>query len=191
MENDLTKYLSQYIHLTEHELQLIEEHQLVKFYEKDTILLNEGAYAKECYLVLKGCVRTYYLLDGEEFTTEFYTENQPIAPVSYVQKTPSKYYISCVEDCLLSLGSEEKTKLMMQHFPKFGELVNKISSELLANKQVSFDQFKNLPPEMRYLKLLELRPELIERAPLHQIASYLGIKPPSLSRIRKRLSQQK
>jgi len=191
MEKELVKFLSKYITLSEEEIQIIRENNLIREFKKGTILLTEGQVSNVCYLVLKGCVRSYYIVDGEEKTTEFYTENQPITPVSYTEKTPSEYYLSCLEDCFLSIGTQEKTTRFMKEFPKFAILVGIISNELLAKNQVSFDDFKNLSPEKRYLKLLEKRPDLINRVPQYYLASYLGIKPQSLSRIRKRVVDKK
>lgn len=188
MENSLVKFLSQYVTLSEEEVQIIKSHNLIKEYKKHSVLLKEEQLASECYFVLKGCVRSYYLLDGEEKTTAFFTENQAITPVSYIKQVPSSYYLSCLEDCILSIGTPEKTDHFLSKFPKFASLMAKISNELLADNQELFDNFKNLPPEKRYLQLLEKRPDLIERVPQYHLASFLGIKPQSLSRIRKRIS---
>ena len=190
MENNIIQFLSQFVHLTEEEAALILQHNLLRNYPKGHILLNEGQVAQECFFVVKGCVRSYYLLDGEEKTTEFYTESQPITPVSYIHKAPSEYTLVCVEDCILSIGNDEKTKQLLAHSPKMVAMTNKIGNALMAEQQVSFDLFKTHSPEQRYLKLLELRPSLIHRVPQYQLASYLGIKPESLSRIRKRLAEK-
>lgn len=190
METDLVDFLSRYIDLSEEEVQIIRKHNLIKEFKKNTILLKEGQVSAECYMVLKGCLRSYYLVDGEEKTTEFFVENQPVTPVSYIKKTPSEYYLSCLEDCVLSIGSPEKTSLFLNEFPKFASLIGTISNDLLADSQMLFDDFRNLPPEKRYLRLLEKRPDLINRVPQYHLASYLGIKPQSLSRIRKRISKE-
>lgn len=191
MENDLIKYLSKYITLTEEEKERLLEQNLIRNCKKDTILLEEGEVAKNCYLVLKGCVRSYYLLDGEEKITEFYTENQPITPVSYTTGDPSEYFLDCIEDCIISIGSPERTEELFEKIPRMKSISLIISSELLADQQISFHNYKNLPPEKRYFKLLETRPGLCSRVPQYMLASYLGIKPQSLSRIRKRISDNK
>ena len=78
---------------------------------------------------------------------------------------------------------------MFQKFPKFETLCRVLSEDLLAKQQLNFDEFKLSSPEQRYLKLLEKRPDLIQRVPQHQLASFLGIKPQSLSRLRARIFQ--
>ncbi|MEL6253230.1 MAG: Crp/Fnr family transcriptional regulator [Bacteroidota bacterium] len=189
--NFLVDYFSQYISLSEEEVELIKQEDIIREYRKGDILLREGEIAKECFLVLKGCVKRYYLDDGEEKIMEFYTENDPIAPVSYTTKEPSQYFISCVEPSVISTGTEERTQRFLQEFPRFVPIFVKIGDSLSAKKQVSLDEYKNLSPEDRYQKLLETRPDLVNRVPQYMIASYLGIKPESLSRIRKRIWENK
>ena len=189
--NFLVDYFSQYITLSEEEVQLIKQEDIIREYKKGDILLREGEIAQECFLVLKGCVKRYYLEDGEEKIMEFYTENDPIAPVSYTTKEPSQYFISCVEPSVISTGTEERTQRFLQEFPRFVPIFVKIGDSLSAKKQVSLDEYKNLSPEERYQKLLETRPDLVKRVPQYMIASYLGIQPESLSRIRKRIWSNK
>jgi len=187
----LVDYFSQYIDLSEEEADIIRNEDIIREYPKGDILLREGQVAKSCFLVLQGCVKRYYLDDGEERIMEFYTENDPITPVSYSTKEPSAYYLSCVEPSIISTGDEERTHRFMQQFPRFIPVFVQIGDRLAAKKQVSMDHFKNLEPEARYQKLLETRPDLIHRVPQYMIASYLGIQPETLSRIRKRIWSNK
>lgn len=185
MGNDLLEFLPKYASFTKEEIHIIEGQNIIRPYPKGTILRKEGQQARECYLVLKGCVRSYYLKDGEEINTDFFLENDPIVPVSYIRNEPSEYFIECIEDCMLSNGSTERTEQFLKSYPKFFPLFRKISDVLLASPQISFDTFRNISPEEHYLKLQDLKPELLERVPQDHLASYLGIKPQSLSRIRK------
>lgn len=187
MNDKIIAFIEKYIKLTPEEKEAISKQNVISGYPKDSILLKEGEYAKVCYFVLQGCVRSYHLVDGEEKTTEFYTENDTINPVSYVINQPSEYYLSCTEDCILALGNEESNQKLMEAVPRLGQMVMKMSGDLLVKNQLSLDDFKKLSPEMRYKKLLETRPDLFQRVPLYYIASYLGITPVSLSRMRKRI----
>ncbi len=190
-ETLLVDYFSQYITLSEEEVQLIKSEDIIREYKKNHVLLEEGQVAKVCFLVLKGCVKRYYLEDGEEKIMDFYTENDPIAPVSYTSQEPSEYYLSCVEPCLISTGTEESTERFLAMFPRFVPIFIKIGDSLTAKKQINYDSFKKSSPKIRYQKLMETRPDLLNRVPQYMIASYLGIKPESLSRIRKRLGSDK
>lgn len=190
MDEELIKFLSNYISLSEEEAKVFTEYHLVKKYPKGTILLEEGQLAKECYFVLDGCVRTYYSVDGEEKNTAFYMERQPITPVSYIKEKPSEYYVSCLEDCILSVCNDETTEELLEKFPNLKPVLAQISNDLLAENRITADDFKKLSPEEHYLKLLKTKPKLCNRIPQYHLASYLGIKPESLSRIRKRIRDQ-
>ncbi len=180
-------FLNQYLTLTKEEQELVKTHSLVKEYSKGTVLLRQGEVANECYMVLKGCIRAYHVKDGNEETTEIYTENHPFTPASYITREPSKISVVCEEDCVLSLGSMEKTQEMLLKMPRLGEMAHLIGSDLMAKQQLQMIDFKSLSPVERYQKLIETRPELIQRVKQYHLASYLGIKPETLSRIRKKL----
>lgn len=188
MRDILLDFISKYVTLTEEEKHAILSLDLFRTAKKGAILLNEGQTSKESYFVLKGCIRTYYILDGEEKTTAFYTEMEALTPPCVVRQTPSEYYISCIEDTLLMVSDSDMEAAMNNKFPKFEIMCRMLSEELLAKQRIDFDAFKTSSPEQRYLNLLEKRPDLVQRVPQHQLASYLGIKPQSLSRLRARIT---
>ncbi len=191
MENELFDYLAQYMPLTDAEKQVIMDLKLVKKLKKGTVLLSEGQTSTESYFVLKGCIRSYYVVDGEEKTTDIFVEMEAFTPICVINKKPSQHFVACVEDCLLLVSKQEMEANVNAQFPRFETLCRVLSEELLAKKRSSLDDFKTTSPELRYQKLTETRPDLIQRIPQHQLASYLGITPQSLSRIRKRMTEQK
>ena len=191
MKNILFDFISKYLTLTDEEKDALLSLDLFRTVKKGTVLLKYGQYTKESFFVLKGCIRTYYLIDGEEKTTAFYTEMDVLTPHCVINKTPSEYYISCVEDSILSVSNADMESEINAKFPKFDIMCRKLSEELLAKQQIDFDEFKTSSPEQRYQNLLEKRPDLIQRVPQNQLASYLGIKPQSLSRLRARLLEKK
>lgn len=187
MQNLLFDFISKYISITEEEKNVLVSLNLFHSVKKGTVLLKEGQYSKESYFVLNGCIRTYYILDGEEKTTAFYTEMDALTPPCVISQTPSECYISCVEDSIILVSNEDMSEEVNSKFPKFDIMCRKFSEELLAKQQINFDEFKTSSPEQRYLNLLKNRPDLIQRVPQHQLASFLGIKPQSLSRLRARM----
>ncbi len=191
MQDLLFDFLSKYISLTEDEKNAILSLDIFHSYKKGTILLKEGQKSKESYFVLKGCIRTYYVIDGEEKTTAFYTEMEALTPPCVISKNPSEYYISCLEDNILLVSNSDMEAEVNSKFPRFENLCRILSEELLAKERIDFDAFKTSSPEQRYLNLLQKRPDLIQRVPQHQLASYLGIKPQSLSRLRARILEKK
>ena len=187
MEKILFDFISKYISLTEEEKNAIASLDLFRSVKKGTTLLQEGQKSKDSYFVLKGCIRTYYIIDGEEKTTAFYTEMEALTPPCVISKTPSEYYISCIEDCILTVSNSDMEAEINSKFPKFEIMCRILSEEILAKQRIDFDEFKTSSPEQRYLNLLQSRPDLIQRVPQQQLASYLGIKPQSLSRLRARI----
>lgn len=191
MQDLLFEFISKYISLTEEEKSVLLSLDLFRSVKKGTILLKEGQKSKDSYFVLKGCIRTYYVLDCEEKTTAFYTEMDALTPPCVVSKTPSEYYISCIEDTILTVSNADMEVEVNSKFPKFEIMCRLLAEELLAKKQIDFDAFKTSSPEQRYQNLLQNRPDLIQRIPQYQLASYLGITPQSLSRLRARIFEKK
>lgn len=191
MQNEILGHLSKYIPITPELEQTITESEFVRSFRKGTVLLREGQISNECYFVIKGCIRCYYIKDGEEKTTEFYTEEQAVTPSAYGMKIPSEYYIECMEDTIAGVGTPEMEQEMYQKFPQIESLNRALGEAIMAKYMDTFAEFKMNTPEERYLNLIKTRPDLIQRVPQHQIASYLGITPESLSRIRKRTLKHK
>jgi CRP-like cAMP-binding protein len=187
MENGIIKYLSKYITVTPELEEAIIASAFIRYFDKGTILLKEGRMSNECYFIIKGCIRSFYIKDGEEKTTEFYTEEQAITPSVFGKKIPSKYYIECIEDTIAGVGTPEQEIEMYQKFPELESLNRALGEAIMAKQQDTFAEFKMASPEERYLYFLKNRPDLLQRVAQHQIASYLGMKPESLSRIRKRI----
>lgn len=190
MDNYIIDYISKFIKLSDDEEQIIKEQNLFRHCQKNEILLSEGEYAKDCYFIIKGCLRTYYIKDGEERNTDFYFENQTIRPISYHTKEPSQCYLSCIEDCVIAIGNEERNLKLVEQIPSLSSLISQINESLLIQKTLEFDNFKNHNPEERYLLLLKNKPELLNRIPLYHLATYLGITQISLSRIRNRILEK-
>jgi hypothetical protein len=95
-----------------------------------------------------------------------------------------------VEDSTLIVSKVSMEAEIFEKFPRFQRLCLLLSEDLLAKNQATLDDFKTSSPEQRYLNLLRARPDLAQRVPQHQLASYLGITPQSLSRIRKRIAEE-
>lgn len=191
MQNLLFDFISKYISLSEEEKKVIGSSDIFRTLKKGTILLKEGERSNEAYFVLQGCIRSYYMINGEEKTTAFYTELEGITPNCVLNKEPSGYFISCVEDSVITVSNPDMEDEIFEKFPRFETVCRILSEKLLAKEQSSFDEFKISSPEQRYLNLLHNRPDLLQRAPQHQLASYLGITPQSLSRLRKRINEKK
>ncbi len=187
MENILFDYIKDHIDLTQDEKKLIKDLSLIREYKKGTVLVQEGKRSNDNYFILKGCLRCYYIIDGEEKTTEFYTELEVLSPACVIEQKPSEYYVACLEDTVLLVSNPEIEQESFTRFPRFESLCRVLSEKLAAKNQAAFNTFKTSSPEQRYINLLKTRPNLFQRVPQHQLASYLGITPQSLSRLRRRI----
>ncbi|RIV30425.1 Crp/Fnr family transcriptional regulator [Flagellimonas lutimaris] len=191
MKSEIVQLLEGALELNEEEAKAVTECIPIKTFEKGHILLREGQVSNESYFNIQGLVRKYYLVDGEEKTTEFYIEKDAISSLqSYNLKIPSNHYLECIEDCRLAILSRDKEQELFERVPAFESICRVSVEEELGAYQDKLAQFMISSPEKRYLDLMENRPDLLQRVPQYHLASYLGVKPESLSRIRKRIAQR-
>jgi len=191
MENEIVKLISRYLELTSEEASAFAECIPIKSFKKGNVLLREGQVSRDSYFVIEGCIRKYYIIDGEERTTEFYVEDESVASLqSYQNKTPANHYFECVEDCRLAVLNYEKEQELFKRVPKYEALCRMSMENDFGEQQEALAKFITSSPEERYKNLLETRPDLLQRVPQYHLASYLGVKPESLSRIRKRLAKK-
>lgn len=191
MENDIVKLISRYLTLTAEECQAFTDCIPIKTYKKGDVILREGQISRDSYFVIKGCVRKYYIIDGEERTTEFYVEDESVASLqSYQNKTPANHYFECVEECRLAVLNYDKEQELFKRVPTYETLCRMSMENDFGEQQEILAKFMTSSPESRYKNLIETRPDLVQRVPQYHLASYLGVKPESLSRIRKRLTKK-
>ncbi|WP_068505305.1 Crp/Fnr family transcriptional regulator [Paenibacillus kribbensis] len=190
MKSILFKYMTKFTSLNDEEQQAIAEKIPVEEYKKGTVLLRQGDVPTTCYFVLKGCVRQYSIdKTGKEVTSNFYTEEQAVSIFNrHQQNKPSAYTFTCLEDCTLVVGDLAAKKDMLDEYSQLESMIRKMVEENLGEVQDELASFIASTPEERYKALLRKRPHLVNRVPQHQLASYLGITPESLSRIKKRIN---
>ncbi|MEC0123248.1 Crp/Fnr family transcriptional regulator [Paenibacillus pabuli] len=189
MKSILFKYMNQFTSLSEQEQQAIIEDILMKEYTRGTVLLRQGEVPAQCYFVLKGCVRQYAIDEkGKEVTSNFYTEEHAVSIFNRHQHNkPSAYTLTCLEDCVLVVGDFQAENGILLQYPPLETMIRKMVEEKLGQVQDEWTSFIASSPEERYQALLRKRPHLVDRVPQHQLASYLGLTPESLSRIKKRV----
>ncbi|MGE7122520.1 Crp/Fnr family transcriptional regulator [Peribacillus sp. NPDC046944] len=188
----LLKYMSDFTLISEDEQRAISESLRIDEYKKGQYLLRQGELsAITCYFVLMGCVRQFFIDEsGKEVTSNFFTEDQAIPIINEkTQDDLSKYSLVCVEDCILVVGDVDSENTMFNKYPQLEIMIRKMMEINVGEIQEQFGEFIGSSPEERYESVLRKRPELIDRVPQHHLASYLGITPESLSRIKKRIKK--
>ncbi|GAB2776964.1 Crp/Fnr family transcriptional regulator [Rhabdobacter roseus] len=188
MNEKLIQFLSKFNELNENQVQELAGLMTVVEIKKNNNLVKEGQACNLCYFVLKGCLRQYIIQDGTEKTIGIYTENQAVNYYSnQIEQQKSESYLTCIEDSVLLIGNPEKDKELFIKFPILADITRKMIEADFGKTQSTLAKFITSSPEQRYLNLINERPELLQRVPQYFIASYLGMTPESLSRIRKRI----
>ncbi|MFD1850635.1 Crp/Fnr family transcriptional regulator [Oceanobacillus bengalensis] len=189
MKEILMKYMAKYTSLNEEEQQAITEEIIIEEFEKGTYLIKQGGSpTKKCFFVLKGCVRQYHIdNDGKEVTSNFYTEEQAILLFNFEEPDQSSNYsLTCMEDSVLVVADLDSEQEMYKVYSELEYMTRSMMESYLSNAQTELATFVRSSPEERYKTIIQTRTDLLTRVPQHQLASYLGVTPESLSRIKKR-----
>lgn len=171
-------------HLNHIESQIKSEYLSVP---SKAILLEEGKIAEKLYLIRKGCLRLFFYNEGKDITFQFFFEGDFVASFdSLYKRTPSLFYLESIEPTELTAIRREDFYNLINNNLSFRQLYEeKLIDRFHAYQQLFLSRIKNTP-QQRYEELLKEYPNIIQRVPQHYIASYLGITPVSLSRIRNR-----
>lgn len=191
--SDLAKrFLQKFKRFTSEDVSLILENTRVELFKKGEVVLEEGVVSNKCYLVIQGSLRQFKLIDGTEKTSAFFFEEDPVISYSgYLKNEPSEYAVQCLEDCMLISGTKEQELKMRQTNPLLEYLAHHIMVNDFKKAENYISLLNNFSPEERYQLLVKNNPQLFNRVPLVHIASYLGVTPESLSRIRRRIVKTK
>lgn len=192
MFDQILNRLAQFITLDKSEQDYFVTKLIVKECNKKELVLQEGQVCKYAYFINKGCLRYYYNIEGRENTAQFFFENGWYTDYdSFLTGKPTQQNIETLEKTQILLLSAKDLQQLFVEIPKFERFGRLMAEKAFLGIRQRNEMLENLTAEDRYLTLLKERPKLFERIPQHYIASYLGIKPPSLSRIRKRISDNK
>ncbi len=186
--NNLIEIIKLYITISEQEIQLLHNVIDKKIYQKNETIFTEGKISDEIYFVTKGCVRLFYNVDGNNKTAFFYTEGQFIcAGESYTYSIPAIENYQAVEQTEIFIFTKSKIETLLKEVPKF-EVIARIATENeLITCQKVIASFVTKSAEERYIDLLNTQRELFQRVPQQYIASFLGVSPETLSRIKARV----
>jgi len=185
----LFQYIAQIIDLPEHDKAQCRETFKPLWVARDTILDEAGKIPVHHNFIVSGFMRKFYINDkGEEVTVDlnnssrFFTSYFP-----FVQQTPSNEYLQCITDCeLLRITKADADKTAKTSITQKDYTI-KLFQQVQEEDRQRMNDLATLTAEQRYVKLMKDCPDIIKNVPLKYIASYLGIKPESLSRIRREI----
>jgi len=173
-------YLKNYKILTDSDINLIlSKTELVDFKKGSQIAVKNN-----CFFVLKGCVREFFVKNDDEKTTAFYLEGDSI--ISTPNQKNEKYY-QCLENCFLTKSNSKLEKEICNLIPSLQSVILDEVEKIAHKVKEDLALFISSTPEERYQNLIENESSLLQRVSQHYIASYIGIRPESLSRLRKRI----
>ena len=180
-------FFEQYGNISEEGIQALKSTLKASKIKRGELLLSYGQICKEIYFVTKGCLRLYYISDGVEITVWFsFEDNSAIELSSFLSGDPTEYFIEAIEDSeYLSLDKSELLKLYAS-YPEMERIVRSFWEDVILNLLQRFSALQKDSAEARYLNLVK-ETNYLQRIPQKYLASYIGVTPSSLSRIKRKL----
>jgi CRP/FNR family transcriptional regulator, anaerobic regulatory protein len=193
MLDKLIAVISDTATLTEADKVLCQKYFEAQSISKNTILEEQNIVPKYLYFVVSGYMRLfYYNEDGDEITTYLSAENSFIASfLSLIHQKPAKENVECVTDCEVIRILRTDLLQLIEASENFKKFSLTIFEHAIASTEIRANDLATLNAEQRYKKILSSYPAILQHIPIQYIASFLGIKPESLSRIRKQLTNVK
>jgi CRP-like cAMP-binding protein len=188
MFSGLHQLVSQFVDFNSREHELFENAFTFRQIPKKFKLVSKGEISSELYFINKGLIRLYYTKGTEEITGFIFKENLFASSYdSFLRRAPGIQTLESLEECDLLVITYDKLEELYQTLPKVNILIRKIAEQRFINTQQVLSSFLLESPEERYKRFEQQHKDLLQRVPQNIIASYLGITPVSLSRIRKRM----
>ena len=174
-----------YSTMTHEELDMLESILVPMKYAKNEMILREGETCTNIYWVVKGLVRQFYYKNGKEVTEYMATENSIVMCIeSLFLEQPTHLQIKAIEPSILIAIPKADLETVAMKSVNIQILYRKILEESLILSQIHADMLRFESAQDRYQKLIKRQPQLVLRAPLVYIASYLQMTPETLSRVR-------
>jgi CRP/FNR family transcriptional regulator, anaerobic regulatory protein len=192
MPIQIIQSIKSFVPLTKVEEEAFIEIVEVKQFDKKEFLLKEGQVCNKISFINSGCMRAFYDVEGIENTVQFFFADSWYTDYgSFLTSEPATENMQALENTIVAQVKKDELYKLYNTYPVFDRVGRVMAENAFLSLSKLNKMLTNEEPEQRYLNLLKQRPELVEKIPQHYIASYLGIQPESLSRIRKRILTSK
>jgi CRP/FNR family transcriptional regulator, anaerobic regulatory protein len=187
MQDNLKNFVKKYVDLSEADLEYITGRFEYKKIRKNEYLLRQGNICKDLIFVQTGCLRLYYLNEDIEVSVWFaFPQSSAIEIYSFISENPTDYFLQAIEDSEILYLPKNELTVLYQYQPKMQEMMRKFWEEVILNLIIRFTALQKDSAEKRYLDLLN-KPGYLDSIPQKYLASFIGVTPTSLSRIRKHI----
>ncbi len=177
--------------LTADDLSALEKIITIQYISKDNFLVKENEICRNVSFINKGLVRLYYVADGKEICVGFEKDLGYVSEyTSFLTQQPSALNIKALEDCVILNLSFGDLQLLYKSHPVFEQFGRKIAEHLFIALSTYNIRLLSLSYEEHYQWIIENQPYIIQRVPQYMIASYIGVSPEHLSRIRKSFQEK-
>lgn len=189
MHHHLIQLISQRNKLSQAEIELCQHFFEPVMFPKNRVIEEEGKVPRYLYFVVSGFMRLFHFNeDGEEVTTHINCPPGFITPYfHFINQTKSDTNLECITECDLLRITKSDLDYVVQESTAFKDFSIWVFQQSIAYNENRSKELATLTAEQRYHKLVENYPEILHHVPLQYIASFLGMNPKSLSRIRKQV----
>ena len=182
------QFARRFIDLTEAERQIMRRTCSVRSYRKNEWICRSFDQNSNGFFVLRGTVVLLRASGDRELVSNIFLDGEPVIPGFSDAGGSEVHRLRCLDYCEIAESSAEETERLVGEFPRFAAICRQFAEEQLQKTMRFTEQLRLLPPRELYELVLRDRPHLVQRVPQHVLASYLGITPETLSRIRKQIA---
>lgn len=189
--NPLIEYFNRILPLSDEEAAFVQKVYKERRIKKRQFILQEGDVCRHGTFVVEGCFRMYLVdTNGKEHNLQFAVENWWVGDVgSFFADQPSKLFVEAIENSvILQINKQDQLKMFVE-YPKFNRIFRVLSENAMVGLQRRVLQNISSTAEERYMDFVERYPQFFNRISNVQIASYLGVTPEFLSKIRNRITK--
>ena len=185
---NLLNYIEKRFTLSKADIALLEQYSTTVYITAQTKVLEAGQIEQHVYFISSGIVKGYQNIDGKFVVQHLVEEHNFFTSLeSFTNESPTLDYYEAITDCKLIKISKSDFEILQAKTKFWNDVINKVTNEHLNCKQERVKDFQTLTAKERYVKFLKQHPKLALRVSVDNIASFLGIEPQSLSRIRKQI----